>query len=191
MLTSIGGVGSTALGRHIGSLADKSIYEHAYSPSYFNKFDGIRLGYMFGDPYSAVISIFRRKFQSMHIQQVLRGTDYPLVDLHKWSLTDYLEEGKDLFHLEDQFDNWVKADGAKHSILLIKYESLNITLDEVLSYYKVTKPFELRERKSKLNSQPVEIVKGLEAIYGGLKEKVDQMPALKLILRGTSAEEQS
>jgi hypothetical protein len=180
-LVSLGGVGSTALGRHMWSTNDKTSYEHAFSPKIFTGHPQLRLGYMYGDPYNAVLSVFRRGYQEMHIQAMHRHTGIKPRSLAGVTLEQYLAEGRDQFGLEAQFDRWTGGEKAPAPLILIKYEGLSEGIGDVLNFFGVRKPFAVRSRKSDWESQPEAVRRGLETIYGRLREKVLAMPSVKII----------
>ena len=180
-MTSMGGVGSTALARHIGSISDKTVREHAWSPEVYDDERNIRLGYMYGTPYNAVLSIFRRSYQQMHTKAMHAGAGTQPADLRGVTLEQYLENGKDEFFIERQFENWVNRPNPKHPIILLKYDDLASYMDEVLSFFGVKDPFNVKQRISAFQDQPEHIRKGLEKIYGDLNEKIIAMPGVKII----------
>lgn len=182
-----GGVGSTALARHVLSLADKTHLEHAWSPLLYENFEGVRLGYMFGNPYNAVVSVFRRGFQHMHVQAMNSNSPTGAVNLRGLSLEEYLERGRDEFHIERQFMNWTNSANASHPTVLIKYERLGSHIGEVLEFFGCKKAFEVRTRTSSWLEQPQHIRRGLERIYGGLAERIETAPDL-VFLPGTKHE---
>jgi hypothetical protein len=180
-MTSMGGVGSTALARHIGSIADKTVREHAYSPCVYHNIKNLRLGYMFGNPYNAVLSIFRRNYQQMHVKAMHAGTDTQPADLRGVTLEEYLERGVDEFFIERQFDNWVNQAHPEHPTILIKYEELQDNIGDVLAFFGVKDSFNVKKRNSSWLDQPAHIRKGLERVYGGLYEKIEAMPGIKIL----------
>lgn len=180
-LCSMGGVGSTALARHIGSIADKTVREHAYSPSVYNDESQIKLGYVFGNPYNSVLSVFRRGYQSMHANAMNANSDTSAADISNMSIESYLERGIDEFRLERQLDNWLNPALTKHPIILIKYEDLASSIGDVLAFFDCDKPFEVRTRKSSWLDQSPTIVAGLEKMYGDFNERVNAMPAITVV----------
>lgn len=179
-MCSMGGVGSTALARHILSVADKTVYEHAYTPAVYDQRQRMRLGYLFGDPYNAVLSVFRREFQHMHVKAMNAYSPTPAVSLKGVTIEEYLERGIDEFRIERQFDNWTNEANAKHPTVLIKYEDLSDNIDTVLAFFGVSRSFEVKRRSSSWQSQPEAIRKGLENMYGGLLAKVEAMPSIQI-----------
>lgn len=185
-ICSMGGVGSTMLARHLLSLADKTHREHGWSPVVYEKEKNLRLGYMFGNPHNAVLSVFRRSFQDMHVRAMNATSPTDGLKLNGMSIEAYLERGIDDFHIERQFDNWTNPVNAKHPTILIKYETLGDNIGEVLKFFACDKPFEVLPRKSSWKSEPEHIQRGLENMYGALLTKIDAMPGL-LILPGTAS----
>ena len=181
-MTSMGGVGSTALARHIGSIADKTVREHAFSPGVYDSFSDMRLGYMFGNPYNSVLSIFRRSYQQMHVKAMHANSGTRPANLRGVTLEEYLERGIDEFYVERQFDNWVNGANIKHPTILIRYELLDGNIDQILDFFRCSKPFVFKARKSSWQDQPEHIRSGLERIYGAVNEKIESMPAVKILL---------
>ena len=184
-MTSMGGVGSTALGRHINSFADKTEFEHGFSPSVYEGQNPVMLGYMYGNPYNSILSIFRRKYQQMHVEAMHINSGTQPAKLKGVSLEEYLSHGIDEFFLERQFDNWTNQDNVKVPTILIKYEELEDNIDTILDFFQCKKPFAVKMRKSAWEEQPQEIQDGLVDIYGGFKEKVDAMPGVKILYPST------
>jgi len=180
-MTSMGGVGSTALARHIGSVSDKTVREHAWSPEVYDDFSNIRLGYMYGTPYNAVLSLFRRNYQHMHAKAMHAGAGTQPADLRGMSLDEFLENGRDEFFIERQFNNWVHGSDPRHPIVLIKYDELSSNIDQVLEFFGVRDSFTVKQRSSDFQDQPEHIRKGLERIYGDLNEKILAMPGVKIL----------
>ena len=181
-MCSMGGVGSTALARHIGSIADKTIREHTFSPSVYDSFNQIRIGYMVGNPYNSVLSIFRRDYQQMHVKAMHANSGTKPANLRSMSLDEYLERGVDEFFIERQFNNWVNNPDPKHPTIIIRYELLSENIDQILGFFECDKPFAVKTRKSSWTDQPTHIQKGLEAIYGPLHEKIEALPGIKILM---------
>lgn len=186
-LASIGGVGSTALARHIGSIADKTDREHAYSPDVYDEERNVRLGYLYGNPYNAVISVFRRNYQDMHARAMNAGSGIQPASLRGVSLEAYLERGIDEFRLERQFNNWIHTADPKHPMIFIKYEQMADHIGEVLKFFGCRYEFEVRHRSSSWQQQPAHIRAGLERMYGDLCAKIDEMPPIQIIYPRTES----
>lgn len=181
-MCSMGGVGSTALARHVGSIADKTIREHAYTPAVYNEEKNIKLGYMFGNPYDAVLSVFRRNFQDMHSKAMNVNSPTPYTPLKGVSIEAYVEEGIDHFNIERQFNHWLDETQTQHPTLLIKYESLTESIEDILKFFECDNAFEIKKRNSAWREQPAHVVEGLQKMYGGLAERIEAMPATKILL---------
>ena len=181
-MCSMGGVGSTALARHIGSISDKTEREHAFSPSVYDSFDQLRMGYMIGNPYNSVLSIFRRGYQQMHVKAMHANSGTKPANLRGMTLEEYLERGVDEFFIERQFNNWVNNSNPKHPTIIIRYELLGENIDQILNFFGNDKPFPVKSRKSSWIDQPAHIKKGLEAIYGPLNAKIEGMPGIQIIM---------
>lgn len=180
-LCSMGGVGSTALARHIGSIADKTVREHAFSPAVYDDENQVRLGYMFGNPYNSVLSIFRRGYQEMHANAMNVNSGTKPSNLKNVGLEAYLEKGVDEFRTMRQLENWTNPALVKHPTILIKYEDLAGNVDKVLEFFGCDKPFEFKARNSAWESQPAHIKDGLEKVYGELFRKIEAMPAITIL----------
>lgn len=183
-MASMGGVGSTALARHIGSIADKTDREHAYSPAVYDGHSALRLGYMFGNPYNAVLSVFRRGYQQMHVVAMHARSGTAPVLLKGVSIEEYLERGVDEFFIERQFDNWTGDADPMHPTILIRYELLGCHIDEILDFFACRKEFVVQPRSSSWRDRPEHIRKGLERIYGRLNERIEAMPAVRIMMPG-------
>lgn len=181
-MCSMGGVGSTALARHIGSISDKTVREHAFSPSVYDSYGQLKIGYMIGSPYNSVLSIFRRGYQQMHAKAMHANSGTQPAKLRGMSLEEYLERGVDEFFIERQFNNWVNNPDPKHPTIIIRYELLADNIDQILNFFDCDKSFAVKTRKSSWTDQPAHIKKGLEKIYGPLNEKIEALPGIKILL---------
>ena len=181
-MASMGGVGSTALARHIGSISDKTDKEHAYSPAVYDNYSRLRLGYMAGNPYNALLSIFRRGYQHMHAAAMHANSGTTPADLRGVSLEGYLDRGVDEFFIERQFDNWVHNPKPKHPTIVIRYESLSENIEAVLDFFACRHAFAVETRKSSWLQQPPHIRRGLERMYGNLNEKIERLPGMRILI---------
>lgn len=177
-MASMGGVGSTALARHLGSFADKTDREHAYSPAVYDSYANLRLGYMFGNPYNSVLSIFSRGYQQMHAGRMHAHSDTTPAHLHGMSLHEYLERGVDEFFMERQFNNWTNPACTRHPTLLIRYELLDRHIEQILDFFACRKTFHIQARKTCWRDQPEHVRRGLEKIYGALNDRIEGMPGI-------------
>lgn len=123
----------------------------------------------------------------MHVRAMNADSGTEPKNLEGISLEEFLAQGKDEFYMERQFDNWTSEVNPKHPIILIKYEALADHIGEILDFFGTKDPFEVKERKSSWLDQPESIRKQLEKVYGGLFEKVEAMPSIKIISPNKSA----
>lgn len=189
-MASMGGVGSTALARHIGSISDKTKREHAFSPSVYDEFTNLRLGYMVGNPYNSVLSIFRRGYQQMHVTAMHANSGTKPARLRGMSLEEYLEHGVDEFFIERQFNNWVNNSNPKHPTIIIRYELLSDNVEQILDFFGCDKPFTVKTRKSSWLDQPEYIKRGLESIYGHLNAEIEALPGVKILMPKNNVSDQ-
>jgi hypothetical protein len=154
-------------------------------PSDDNVDNGFRAIYLFGDPMNAVLSVFRRDYQSWHVRNMnSRDEDWAGWD-DDWDLEDFLSQGYDYFHMERHFTNWTEAE-RDYPILLLRFDALWQRMPEVFAYLGLPSPTmehfpERRERLSDWSSQPSHIQRRLTRMYGDLKYKVDDTPDLQII----------
>jgi hypothetical protein len=192
-IVSFGGVGSTSLVAHLeDGNADRNWYhqqgKHCFRPDLLPEVQRgleVKACFIFGDPYHSVISVFRRGLQRRHERSMSRATPgYTPVLRRNTTLQEYLEGGVDRFFLEDHLDNWIGYRGNQVRILAVKYEALGDHIEEVLSFLDCLRPFVVRSRTSSIEDQPEAIRRGLEAIYGPLKVRIDSLPSMTRINAG-------
>jgi len=113
----------------------------------------VKVIYIYGDPYNALISHFRRRCilkewarnhcKNMHGEWWKLNTD--------WELLDYLKNGEDLFKFEEHFDNWVNIKDKDYDVMVLKYEFVKKYENVVLSYLDSENPINYKERLSNWN----------------------------------------
>jgi hypothetical protein len=186
-IVSFGGVGSSSLVAHLEEGDRSRIWyhsrdKHCIEPDLLPEARRglpVKACFLFGDPYRAVLSVFRRGLQRRHEQAMSRTKPgYRVVLQHDTPLEAYLAEGVDRFFLEEHLDNWVAYQGDRVEVLAIRYEALGDHIQEVLAFLDCPRPFQVRARTSSLSDQPTPIRRGLESIYGGLKARIEAMPPL-------------
>jgi hypothetical protein len=142
---------------------------------------------MFGDPFNAVLSIWKRGYQFIHEESMSFGKHWfnspkefnNRIIKMGMPLQDYLRKGVDAFHLGEHIDNWVHfKPPANVKILLVKYESLRLHIEEVLSFLECDRPFEVKDRTSDWTKREKPIQRGLQIVYGAVKAKVDRLPSI-------------
>jgi hypothetical protein len=193
-VTSYGGTGTTMLYRFLEQHTAQVPQDHENwkpwkhlpePPSDDNVDVGFRAVYLFGDPMDAVLSVFRRDYQSWHVRNMnSHDEDWAGWD-DDWHLEDYLSQGYDYFHMDHHFTNWTEAD-RDYPILLLRFDALWERMPEVFAYLglpsRAMEHFpERRERNSDWSSQPSHIQRHLEHLYGDLKSRVDDTPDLHVI----------
>jgi len=204
-IVSMGGVGSSSLVRHLEEGDRDRIWyhsrdKHCIHPDLLPEArkaaqaggevesrqadgghppDTIRACFLFGDPYAAVVSVFRRGLHRRHEQAMARAKPgYQAVLQHDTTLQEYLTTGVDRFFLQEHLDNWLHYSGTNVQIMAVKYEALAEHIDDVLRFLRCDRPFQVRPRTSDPTEQPPEILKGLESVYGGLRRRIDGLPSL-------------
>jgi len=182
------------MGRRLDSIADPTDRKHAYTPSLFDNDTNIKLGFMYGNPYDAVLSVFRRGYQNLHSQAMNADSSTPAAMLTGVSLEEYLEKGVDEFRIEPQLDFWLDPTIVKHPTILIRYETMTEHLDEIFDFFEYNKlfefltllerkkPFKVRKRTSSWEQQPKVIRQQLETIYGRVNEIISAAPDLKIMM---------
>lgn len=192
-IVSFGGVGSTSLLVHLEDGDRDRVWYHQQGKHCLHpdalpevrRGHRVRACYLFGDPYLSVISVFRRGLQRRLEQTMSPGVRNGRAVLRRTTpLEEYLAGGVDRFLFGQHMDNWVGYGGERVSILAVKHEALGEHIDEILTFLRCPRPFRVRSRSSKLADQPEAIRRGLEALYGDLKRRIDGMPSLIRINAG-------
>lgn len=134
-----------------------------------NELNNYTVIYLYRDPIKAILSKF-------HIPNHLRNIQCsPSI-----KLDDVINHNKDLYMLEDFFDNYVFKQ-RKYNIICVKYEQLfeNIKkLNKVLNIPNNPKLYPIKIEKKKPNK--ININNGLEIIYKNLKVKMDKLKFIHL-----------
>jgi len=143
--------------------------------------------YLYGDPYNAILSYFRRRKQNYitwtirHCENI-RG-DYKKMNVN-WDVKDYLKNGEDLFKLEEHFDNWTKATGVDYEICSFKYEETPKNLGKLYEFLDIKEPkykTHFKVRKSDWRNEDEETKNLLSDMYGSFYEKYENYPSFKII----------
>ena len=186
-VVSIGGVATTSLVTHLEN-GDKdriwrhSRHKHCLEPELLPEVQNgteVKACFIFGNPYHAVLSVFRRGLQQRRELSAGRSIPGYKPRLQKnTSLLEYLEADVDRFFLGRQIENWVEYQGTKVRILAVNYGSLGEHIQELMGFLKCDRPFEVRPRTSRYEDQPPEIKAGLAKTYGEVKARIDALPSL-------------
>lgn len=200
LVSSFGGVGSKCLVKGLLQTKDRTIlgdaHTHLRAPPEHRDLDGRAVIYMFGNPYNAVISFFNRRMRKTrshgfntregegdvfwavkHCRNM--GGDHQAMK-PEWDVAAYLENGVDLFRMEQHFDNWVNAK-TDYPILFVRYETMWQHLREIFHFMGLPESalakFPPRERRgSSWEHEPEEVRVKLANMYGRLREKIDAVP---------------
>ena len=141
-----------------------------------------RAVFLYDNPYSMVLSLFRRKIAMGHAMAVTgkRAT-------HKNELSNFLDQGKDTFGMIQQFNNWTSPDKNQgYPRLLINFNNLWENLDLLFGFMGIDpihkRSFmKKRDRVNRMQEIPVSDRKRLRALYGTLDEKMKQLPGAMII----------
>lgn len=186
-IVSLGGVGSSSLVAHVENGDPDRIWyhsrdKHCLHPELIPEVRRgltVRVCFLFGDPYPAVLSLFRRGLHRRHEQAMSRNKrGYRVALEHDTTLEEYLAGGVDRFFLREHLDNWIGYGGGSAEVLAVKYEALGEHIRTVLDFLHCSRPFQVRPRVSRLEEQPESVRRGLEKVYGELKAHVDALPSL-------------
>jgi hypothetical protein len=202
LVSSFGGVGSKCLVKGLLQTEDQRImgqaHTHLRRPPEKRALDGRKMIYMFGDPYDAVISFFKRRIRKTrshgfntreadgdplwvvkHCENI--GGDHQAMK-PQWDLTNYLDNGVDLLRMEEHFDNWVNGK-TEYPILFVRYETMWNHLREIFNFVGLPESaipgFPPQEsRGSRWQDEPEPIKLKLTKIYGRLRDRIVAAPDL-------------
>jgi hypothetical protein len=200
LVSSFGGVGSKCLVKGVMQTDDESIlgqvHTHLRRPPDKRALDGRTMIYMFGDPYNAVISFFKRRMKKTrshgfntregngdllwavkHCQNI--GGEYERMN-PEWDVEAYLDNGEDLLKMEEHFDNWVNAK-TDYPVLFVRYETMWNHLREICKFVGLPESaigrFPGQEpRGSRWEDEPDTIKMKLAKMYGALHDKIAAAP---------------
>ena len=167
---------------------DFGVYKHLRHPVGSEK--GLRIEvrpqyrvvYLVGDPINAVISLFSRNFARFACSRLTCDKLSRDSFNESWELRDYLEHGKDLFQLEEHFDNWVNCQSTlPYPILVVKYEQLETVKEQVCEFLMVDSSDRnrfptIRDRSSNSDNLSNRDQELFESIYGELRERILRLP---------------
>lgn len=146
----------------------------------------VRLIYIFGDPINSVLSHFRRRLS--HKKDWCKHHCLNLQGDHEkfkvsWDLKDFLNNGVDLFKLEEHFDNWTNVDPATidFDYMILKYETACNHEKEIMSFLNTDIPLNFKLRNSDWRNETAEIKEKLINMYGSLLEKCDKFDEIKIV----------
>jgi hypothetical protein len=186
-VVSFGGVGSSGLVAQLEEGNKDRIWyhsrdKHCLHPDLLPEVErglAVKACFIYGNPYHAVLSVFRRGLHRRHEKSMSRTVRrYQRVIRKSTTVQEYLDGGVDRFFLEDHLRNWTEYAGSQVKVLAVKYEALGDHIEEILAFLNCDRPFEVRPRTSRFDNEPEAVQKGLEAMYGELKDRIDALPPL-------------
>jgi hypothetical protein len=142
---------------------------------------GFRVVYVLGDPYNAVLSIFRRGLGEGHYRGVHCMPPADAVRARLADLELFLEAGIDDFGLEDHLNQWLSNTDARYPVMFLKFDALIDCWPRVRRFVGLpddTPPPTIRARHSNWRSHPEPTQRRLQAIYGRLANHIDELPSL-------------
>jgi hypothetical protein len=145
--------------------------------------------YIYANPSRSVRSVFRRGQQHWHYLNVNQINHKEIESAKKIqalrSIEEYIRNGKDIFNIEKQFDNWMKAKLGK-PVLFLKFPFFFEEKEAIYQFLETKKDF-LRFRKPNvLETNEVTDPQGRVwftddiPFYQGLNEKVKSMETITI-----------
>lgn len=202
VVSSFGGVGSKCLVKGLLQTEDKAVlgmaHTHLRVPPPKHVLDGRTMIYIFGDPYNAVVSFFKRRTKKTrshgfntregdgdvfwavnHCRNI--GGEHEKMN-PQWDLAAYLDNGVELFRIEEHFHNWVNAI-TTYPILFVRYETMWQHLGTIFEFVglpgSAVSKFPPREsRGSRWEDEPEPIKLKLKEMYGRLGDNISAAPDL-------------
>ena len=124
--------------------------------------------YLYKDPVKAIMSRF---WERRHLKNV----ECPDLDV---TIDDVINQKKDLFGIEEFYDNYTVPFDRNYKIYCIKYEALFNELGRVNELLGVS---DVKELHFKRNERKRDVKEGLEDVYKNLKDKMDKMDSIEII----------
>lgn len=201
-IVSFGGVGTHMLmpmikeSDWLGHVIKNRRIRHMRSPHHIRKppatfkeygYHGkVRLIYVFGDPVNSVLSHFRRRITNKkswckHHCMNIQGNYKKLSP--RWNLEDYLNNGVDLFGLEEHFDNWtgIQLGSIDYDFMILKYETAHRHEKQIMDFLETDTPLAFKKRSSDWRTEREDIKIKLIDMYGSLLAKCEQFDEIKRV----------
>jgi hypothetical protein len=206
VVATFGGCGSKFLVSQLYPGAEKStLYSshlHWRVPP-LNRRPSQKIIYIYGDPRNTIVSFFQRRdsLTSMHgfTNRIYSEVNEAKIPLHPewvvkalrnlecdpgpltldWDLAKFLENGMDLFRLEEHFDNWLYS-SLPYSVIFCRYETLWhnwSTLQDMLKIALDELP-PPKPRRSDWQELPSSQRSKINRIYGEFAQRLDSLPDL-------------
>ena len=144
----------------------------------------VKVIYVFGDPINSILSHFRRskdvkRTWAKHHCVNIQG-DHEKFNSN-WTLDDYLNNGEDLFKLEEHFNNWTSVTVKDYDLMLLKYETSYKHEQEIMDYLDTDIKLGYRNRKSDWKNLTKTMKDKLLNMYGSLLDKIEKFDEIKII----------
>lgn len=141
-----------------------------------------RAVFLYDNPYSMVLSLFRRNIAMGHAIAVTgkRAT-------HKNQLSNFLDESKDTFGMIKQFENWTNPNkGHGYPRLLINFNSMWDNIDLLFGYMGIDPTYKnsfirKRDRVNRMDNLNDFDKHRLTCMYEGLDTHMKELPGAMII----------
>ncbi len=185
LVVSAGGVGTTFLLREFAKYKtvndpdNRDGFKHLPLPP-FSRNENLKVIYIFGNPLTATVSLFRRKYQHTQSIKMQQYAAPEFLIPYEMTLSDYTAQGKNGLPFRRHFENW-KTHFARHEILFLRYETLFENLEIIREFLNLPTEFLInfpskKLRKSSLEGLEAETLAGLNKMYGALAEETEKLP---------------
>lgn len=145
--------------------------------------------YVFSDPRNLALSLFNQRPGQLSRPDIApaasaRPPADPAAIDPSGDLKACLKQGRDPFHLEEHFDNWVQT-GQPYPVLFVRYETLPDTAPQLARWLGLQRPASgLEQAEADWRALPADEQDALQAVYGGLARRLESMPGLFLRQQG-------
>lgn len=185
LIVSAGGVGTTFLLKAVGKykktnhISNEDGFKHLTIPP-ITKNSNLKVIYVFGNPITATMSLFRRDFhhtQSYKMQQYL-PKGYRVAQ--ETNLEEYAAKGVDGFYFRRHFENWTER-YLVYPTLFLRYETLFDNIEEIAHFLELPRAFVTnfpakKERNSQIENLNKVTLNNLQKLYGDLQADFDKLP---------------
>ena len=188
-ICTYGGSGSKILAKYLANFGNKYHVHGRLPPDYLtyiggntysewfsnrnipdNKVDNYKVVFIYRDPIKAIYSRFTNPSHLNHIQ----------CNNDKITIADIIESNKDLYGIEEFFDNYTSHKTRNYKIYCVKYEDLFNNIEElnkilelpnIKEYYPILKETDRSDIYDRR----------LDVIYQPLRDKMDKMKFIEII----------
>jgi len=156
--------------------------ENSFNRTDLNEGPIERAVFLYDNPYSMVLSLFRRNIAMGHAIAVTgkRAT-------HKNQLSNFLDESKDTFGMIQQFENWTNpSKGQGYPRLLINFNSMWDNMDLLFGYMGIDPTYKKsfmrkRDRVNRMDDLNDFDKHRLTCMYEGLDNHMKELPGAMII----------